>query len=240
MERLRARWMEGGSPGVIPVLPEIDAASISAARWKQPAAVRRPGARPRPGRGMRALRFLAMSVAVLAGLRLAGSLAAAGARLLGGPRTPLQLSDLLQLSGDGERAAAARYSSEPRSAPKLIPRILHQTYKTRAVPPEVGAYMRTWREANPGWEVRFYDDQDCLDFVRREFPEYMDAYRRLRKDVERSDFFRYMVVLRHGGVYADIDTECRRPLDEVLRSRDTLVAGWENEFPSAEAAVGAW
>lgn len=177
--------------------------------------------------------------AVLLTLHLASSLASVGVRLLG-PSPAAGLSDLLQLSGDGDRAAATRYHSEPRSAPKLIPRIIHQTYKTRQVPAKVRVYMRTWHDANPGWEVRFYDDQDCLEFVKREFPEYLEPYRRLRKDVERTDFFRYMVVLRHGGAYADIDTECRRPLDEVLRSRDTLVAGWENEFVSDQAAVTAW
>ena len=32
-----------------------------------------------------------------------------------------------------------------------------------------------------------------MDFVSREFPEYLAAYRALPKHVERSDFFRYMV-----------------------------------------------
>ncbi len=51
---------------------------------------------------------------------------------------------------------------------------------------------------------------------------------------------RYMVVLRFGGVYADIDTECKQPLDTIIRSRDTLIVGWENEFPDAQKAVDAW
>lgn len=38
------------------------------------------------------------------------------------------------------------------------------------------------------------------------------------------------VVLRLGGVYADLDTECRKPLSDLIQPRDTLVAGWENEF----------
>jgi mannosyltransferase OCH1-like enzyme len=56
------------------------------------------------------------------------------------------------------------------------------------------------------------------------------------KDVERSDFFRYLIVLHTGGVYADIDTECRKPLDRFLRASDTLVVGWENEFRTDEMA----
>ena len=48
-----------------------------------------------------------------------------------------------------------------------------------------------------------------------------------------------MVVLRHGGVYADLDAECRRPLDGVIASRDTLVAGWDTEWEEPRAALEA-
>ena len=109
----------------------------------------------------------------------------------------------------------------------MIPRIIHQTYKSNAVPDRVRSLMASWTRLNPGWEVRFYDDQMCREFVRTEFPEYYQAYLALPKDVERSDFFRYLIVLHVGGVYADIDCECRAPLDRFLRSADTLVVGWE-------------
>jgi mannosyltransferase OCH1-like enzyme len=55
-----------------------------------------------------------------------------------------------------------------------------------------------------------------------------------------ADFCRYMLILRVGGVYADIDTECKQPLDTIIRSRDTLIVGWENEFPDPQKAVDAW
>ena len=45
-----------------------------------------------------------------------------------------------------------------------------------------------------------------------------------------------MVVLRSGGVYADIDVECRKPLNSLIMPRDTLIVGWENEFSAAEEA----
>ena len=45
-----------------------------------------------------------------------------------------------------------------------------------------------------------------------------------------------MVVLRLGGVYADVDTECKKPLDDIILPKDTLVVSWENEFSTAEEA----
>jgi hypothetical protein len=114
--------------------------------------------------------------------------------------------------------------------PRFIPRIVHQTAKSlESLSSENEAIRHTWARMNPGWEVRFWDDAACWDFVRKEFPEYVTAYARLPRNVERADFFRYLVVLRHGGVYADIDTECAQPLDDFIRNTDTLIAGWEGE-----------
>ena len=76
-------------------------------------------------------------------------------------------------------------------APKLIPRVIHQTFKSGSIPPGVQPLMQSWRSLNPDWDIRFYDDKACLDFVRQEFPEYYSAYKALPKNVERSDFFRY-------------------------------------------------
>ena len=62
-------------------------------------------------------------------------------------------------------------------APKLIPQIIHQTYKSSQVPNNVRPMMHSWRHMNPNWEIRFYDDEACRDFVAKEFPEYVQAYR---------------------------------------------------------------
>ncbi|KIY94887.1 hypothetical protein MNEG_13074, partial [Monoraphidium neglectum] len=76
------------------------------------------------------------------------------------------------------------------STPKLIPRIVHQTYRSKRFPRGVRPLVRSWRAVNgDGWEVRFYDDVAAVSFVRREFPEYLEAYLALPKDVERADFF---------------------------------------------------
>lgn len=117
-----------------------------------------------------------------------------------------------------------------------IPRMIHQTYPTKEMPGNVLELMDTWVTSNPGWVVRFYDDAQCLDMVRKEFPEYLDAYQSLPKNVERADFFRYLVVLRYGGVYADVDTESIVSMESVIGPGDLLVVGWEAEFPSGTEA----
>lgn len=120
---------------------------------------------------------------------------------------------------------------------RRIPKIIHQTYKTSTVPVRVRPLIKSWHNKNPNWTYRFYTDEDCLSFVQKEFPEYLEAYKSLPKPVERSDFFRYMVLLRFGGVYADLDTECRRSFDEFIQPTDSLIAGWESDFPDEKTRI---
>jgi hypothetical protein len=111
-------------------------------------------------------------------------------RLGGGPRVVITpASRALVADGDSTPSSAGDADATPPQ-PLRIPRIIHQTYKSAKVPEAVRPFMQSWRSANEGWEVRFYDDEACIEFVSREFPAYLQSYRQLPKDVERSDFFR--------------------------------------------------
>lgn len=171
-------------------------------------------------RGARWLILIACTMFLLSGRSVAGS----GAR---------KEDDEPALGFIGQRVERRRAPSGTPSGAKLIPRVIHQTFKSRkALTVANKAAMETWRTMNPTWEIRFYDDDDCERFVRDHFPDYFSAYTSLEKKVEQSDFFRYLIVLKHGGVYADVDTECKQPLDELVNAKDTLIVGWENEFDS--------
>jgi hypothetical protein len=88
------------------------------------------------------------------------------------------ITDIYHLPGGPRVVASYRNAMFKKDqAPKLIPEIIHQTYKTSKVPAPVRPMMQSWRKVNPGWEIRFYDDAACIEFVQREFPEYLDAYR---------------------------------------------------------------
>ena len=120
---------------------------------------------------------------------------------------------------------------------KRIPQHIHQTYKTDQIPDKMVPLVRSWRHMNPTWHYSFYNDSQCLQFVEQEFPEYLEAYNALPKSVERSDFFRYMVILRYGGVYADLDTECLISMDDIIDAEDEMIVGWEGDLKDETAAI---
>lgn len=110
-----------------------------------------------------------------------------------------------------------------------IPLIIHQTWKTKNLTPRESECTITWQKMNPEFRYCLYDDDDCEALVRRYFPQYLKHYQKLEKPVEKADLFRYMVIYVYGGVYADIDTVCLRPLSQEIPLDCGLVVGKEHE-----------
>src|ERR1700761_9643839 len=100
----------------------------------------------------------------------------------------------------------------PVEAPALelgqqIPRIIHQTFRSRDLNPEILASVSEMKAANPGWDYRFYDDSDVRDYIASnygsDFVDYLEALNP-RYGAARADLFRYLLMYRDGGVYLDI------------------------------------
>ena len=104
----------------------------------------------------------------------------------------------------------------PATVSSMIPRIIHQTWKTEAIPPQWQAAQQSWRDAHPEWEYRFWTDEDLERLVRERAPQLVPLFQRYPDQIQRVDAARYVILYEHGGLYADLDMECVRPLDDLL------------------------
>ena len=104
-----------------------------------------------------------------------------------------------------------------------IPKIIHQTWKSRDLPDNYKNYSNSWKDKHPDWEYCFYDDIDCENFVKEFFPQFLEIYNSMEKPVMKADMFRYLVVYKYGGVYADIDTLCLKSLNDLLDDSQMIV-----------------
>ena len=56
----------------------------------------------------------------------------------------------------------------------MIPKIIHQTWKTKEnLPVDFEKYSSTWKNLHHDWDYRLYDDNDCLLIVKKYFPEFL-------------------------------------------------------------------
>ena len=101
-----------------------------------------------------------------------------------------------------------------------IPKILHFTWKTKDVPGVMGDYLARWRALHPDWDVRLWTDATMQEFVETTYPDFAAAYAGYPRPIQRADSFRYLVLNAMGGVYADLDVEPFRAIDELVEGQE--------------------
>ena len=102
------------------------------------------------------------------------------------------------------------------AAADAVPRVLHVSWATQALPAFAQTYLETWRAHHPTWRVARWTDATMRDFVRRRFPGRLAVYDAFPNAVNRADVFRYMVLFEIGGVYVDLDVEALRSIEPLL------------------------
>jgi mannosyltransferase OCH1-like enzyme len=104
----------------------------------------------------------------------------------------------------------------------MIPRIIHQSWKVEQVPDRWLAYQQSWRKHHPDYEYRLWTDDANRAFVEQIFPELLPAYDGYRHPISRADLARYLVVCHYGGIYADLDCEALKPLDDLIAGHELI------------------
>jgi inositol phosphorylceramide mannosyltransferase catalytic subunit len=128
------------------------------------------------------------------------------------------------------------------AAAASIPKIIHQTYPTQQLPPELQRNVDQIKATNPGWEYRFYDDGDIEEFIRSNYGDTIYRYYKWinpNYGAARADLFRYLLLYKVGGIYLDIKSAAGNKLDDVIRPDDVyLLSQWKNRMGEAEQGRG--
>ena len=87
----------------------------------------------------------------------------------------------------------------------MIPKIIHQTYKTEDIPRRYKKYQERIKTLHSDFEYRFYTDETMDVFMKKEFPKYYRKFNDLPRMIMKIDMFRYFLMYKCGGLYADMD-----------------------------------
>ena len=96
------------------------------------------------------------------------------------------------------------------SGNRRIPRIVHQTSKSRCVTRKIFDVIQNWYLAD-NWAHYFHSDEAVDRLLQQDWPEFPHLPTVLAciegKGTLKADLWRYVVLWEYGGVYADIDTK---------------------------------
>jgi mannosyltransferase OCH1-like enzyme len=131
--------------------------------------------------------------------------------------------------------AASKYKRELKyqhpiklTAGTVIPRKVWQTWKTGplAFDKRDSDTAKTWPEKNPSYRYEVLTDSNDELYVEWHYgphglnrPDIVELYRNVNITIVKADLLRYLVMYAEGGVYADIDVECLRPINRFIPDR---------------------
>lgn len=116
----------------------------------------------------------------------------------------------------------------------MISKTIWQTYETPIdqLPSKAQESLQTWKNLNPDWSHGYMSGDDREDFFRTEFGgEVFDTYMKYPMGVMKAGLWRFAILYKNGGVYADLDTECVNPIDTWLDQQYDMILDLEGNTP---------
>lgn len=111
----------------------------------------------------------------------------------------------------------------------MIPKIIHQTFKTKKLPLELQEVVFRIKDNCPTFEHRLYDDEDMYNFIRDNYDEEMlRLYNMInpKLGMAKADFFRYLLIYKVGGFYFDIKSCPEGDLTEWANNYKFITGHW--------------
>ncbi len=104
---------------------------------------------------------------------------------------------------------------------KNIPKDIYLSYKDKNIPDYI---ISNWKKLNPDYNVYFYDNNDCINFLQKEFgSEYVDIFNYIKDGPIKADYWRCCILYKYGGVYSDFDVMPLIPINQFLEKDVTFL-----------------
>jgi mannosyltransferase OCH1-like enzyme len=100
-----------------------------------------------------------------------------------------------------------------------IPKIIYRTspFKFDEIPQLILDSYRSDLEKNPEYSMFYFEDYDCQSFIEENYGiEYLSLYNKLLPTAFKADFFRYLLLYKHGGVWMDFSMSLNIPLHKII------------------------
>lgn len=101
-----------------------------------------------------------------------------------------------------------------------VPKVIHQIWLGgRKLPDEFAKFRETWAAHFPDWTHRLWTDGDDYGWMTNR-----DGFESATSYSAKSDWLRYEILAKFGGVYIDTDFECLKPFHDLIDGLDCWTA----------------
>ena len=105
-----------------------------------------------------------------------------------------------------------------------VPLIIFQTWQTHLVPKDMYNTIHNNLILNPEFDYYLFDDNDCEKFIKDNFPDnVLCAFNKIIPGAFKADLWRYCIIHKYGGVYADIKFKIMIDLKKYIEKYNQLL-----------------
>ncbi len=112
----------------------------------------------------------------------------------------------------------------------VIPKILHQTAKSKTLTWEERKLVDRAKRLLPGWQFRLWDDDENSQLMAEHFPQHFQAYEQISRGVMKADIARLLYMHAFGGVYMDTDYKLFTGFDDRFLAASCIFGVERGEF----------
>ena len=141
---------------------------------------------------------------------------------------PIWPTERMHFSITNNATITANTSTSTSTAGPVIPHKIHQLWQEDIVfmqLPQLSRIRRMWQLS--GWQHVFYTPTKARQYVEKHAPSVVwEAYKDMDENPQvQADIFRYLVLFREGGVFADADVLLETPLEVFLTPTMSFFVG---------------
>jgi mannosyltransferase OCH1-like enzyme len=104
-----------------------------------------------------------------------------------------------------------------------IPKIIHQTWKTKDVPEKWKTSEKEWKRLHPTWIYHLWTDEEIRNHISTHHPDLLALHDSYPHNIQRADMIRYIVLHDFGGVYSDLDLYPVKNIESYLTNSTDYV-----------------
>jgi mannosyltransferase OCH1-like enzyme len=99
---------------------------------------------------------------------------------------------------------------------KYLHQIWYDFGKGKTPPSKYQQYSEDWKRFHPNRKYILWNEQMGDALLKEHYPRYYNLYKNVQYPVMKVDLLRYCLMAIYGGIYADMDYQCLRNIDEYL------------------------
>lgn len=108
--------------------------------------------------------------------------------------------------------------------------MIHFIWNDENVPQAYEKFIASWRFHHPEATIRIWTFAEGEQIIADYYPDLYELFMQYDLPIQKANVLRYVLLHMFGGIYADLDMFCLKPLTALYESNEAFIGKHDNHF----------